>query len=247
MTTVHRLATAPDGRLPFKGTQHVAFTKGAADGLLARATRCGTGEQPEPLGDALQARIRGGGRRAGTAGMRVLGIACRLLETPGASADADLLERDLTFLDFRPDGPPRAAVRPRWTPAEAAGIRPVMITGDIRSRRRHRARPRHWRRPEAVTGAASAAWPSSWPDRREVSGLMRGCRPDKLPSWTLEAARPGGGHDRRRRHDAPALKKKRHRGRHGYHGTDVAKEPAGHGAASMTTSATIVAAVEGGA
>jgi Ca2+-transporting ATPase len=251
MTTVHRLADGlPDALLPFKGTQHVAFTKGAADGLLARATRVWTGERPEPLSDALQSRIRAAGDELARAGMRVLGIACRLLEAPAASADADLLERDLTFLGLIGlMDPPRAAVRPAVDTCKAAGIRPVMITGDHPLTAAAIAHDLGMAgRPEAVTGAAlSRMGPSELAAIvEEVSVYARVSPEDKLR--IVDALRQrgqvvamtGDGVN-----DAPALKKADIGVAMGITGTDVAKE-----AADMVlvddNFATIVAAVEEG-
>ena len=45
------------GLLPFNGSGRVAFTKGAADGLLALSARVWTGGRLEPLTDALQAGV----------------------------------------------------------------------------------------------------------------------------------------------------------------------------------------------
>ena len=82
MTTVHRLApggTPLDALLAFKGTGHVAFIKGAVDGLLELSTRVWVAERPEPLTDALREQIRATNDSLAQAGMRVLGVAFRPL------------------------------------------------------------------------------------------------------------------------------------------------------------------------
>jgi len=253
MTTVHRLADGdgvPDALLPFKGSEQVAFTKGAADGLLARATRVWTGERPEPLTAALQAQIRAAGDGLAQAGMRVLGVACRLLEAPTASADADLIERDLTFLGLIGlMDPPRAAVKPAVDTCKAAGIRPVMITGDHPLTAAAIAHDLGMAgRPEAVTGEAlSRMGPSELAGIvDEVSVYARVSPEDKLrivdalKQRGQVVAMTGDGVN-----DAPALKKADIGIAMGITGTDVAKE-----AADMVlvddNFATIVAAVEEG-
>jgi Ca2+-transporting ATPase len=251
MTTVHRLAEGiREASLPFNGSEHVAFTKGAADGLLALTAQVWDGERPEPLTDAWRARIRTASETLAREGMRVLGVACRQLKSPLASTDADLLERDLTFLGLIGlMDPPRAAVRPAVDTCKAAGIRPVMITGDHPLTAAAIARDLGiGGRPEAVTGASlSRMGPSELAAIvEEVSVYARVSPEDKLrivdalKQRGQVVAMTGDGVN-----DAPALKKADIGVAMGITGTDVAKE-----AADMVliddNFATIVAAVEEG-
>ena len=93
-----------------EGTGHVAFIKGAVDGLLALSTRVWAAERPEPLTDALRLQIRATNDDLAQAGMRVLGVAFRPLAAVLPAADAGDIERDLTFLGLvGMMDPPRAS------------------------------------------------------------------------------------------------------------------------------------------
>jgi Ca2+-transporting ATPase len=134
MTTVHQLTDAgamPELLQAFRGAGHVAFSKGAVEGMLHLATQVWTADRPEPFTDALRAQVRAACDELAQAGMRVLGVACRPMDAPPTRVGAEALERDLTFLGLIAlMDPPRAAVKPAVATCRAAGIRTVMITGD---------------------------------------------------------------------------------------------------------------------
>jgi len=251
MTTVHRLTDdLPEALLPFKGTGHVAFTKGAADGLLALTAQVWDGERPEPLTDAWRKRIRAASEHMAREGMRVLGVACRRFKAAPVSADAGRIEDDLTFLGLIGlMDPPRAAVRPAVATCKAAGIRPVMITGDHPLTAVAIARDLGIAdRPEAVTGdALNRMGPSELAAIVDQVTVWARVSPedklrivDALKQRGQVAAMTGDGVN-----DAPALKKADIGVAMGITGTDVAKE-----AADMVlvddNFATIVASVEEG-
>ena len=251
MTTVHRLADElPEAMQPFKGATYVSFTKGAADGLLELTGQVWEGERPEQLTDAWRARIRAAGESLARDGMRVLGVACRPLDGPVAAADALRLERDLVFLGLIGlMDPPRAAVRPAVATCKAAGIRPVMITGDHPLTAAAIARDLGMaERPEAVTGdALNRMGPSDLAGIVDRASVYARVSPedklrivDALRQRGQVVAMTGDGVN-----DAPALKKADIGVAMGITGTDVAKE-----AADMVlvddNFATIVAAVEEG-
>jgi len=251
MTTVHRLAgDLPEALRPFQASEPVAFIKGAADGLLELTAQVWDGERPEPLTDAWRARIRTASDQLARDGMRVLGVACRFLNGPAASASAEQLERELIFLGLIGlMDPPRSAVRPAVAVCRTAGIRPVMITGDHPLTAVAIARDLGMAdRPEAVSGdALNRMGPSDLAAVvEEVSVYARVSPEDKLrivdalKQRGQVVAMTGDGVN-----DAPALKKADIGVAMGITGTDVAKE-----AADMVlvddNFATIVAAVEEG-
>ena len=234
MTTVHRLPadeTGPGGLFPRMEAGHAAFTKGAVDGLLALTTRVWTGERPEPLTAALRQHILATNDRLAQAGMRVLGVACRTLDAPPAAGDAAALERELVFLGLIGlMDPPRAAVKPAVAACRAAGIRPVMITGDHPLTAIAIARDLGMsERPEAVTGEAlNRMGPSELAGVVDQVSVYARVSPedklrivDALKQRGQVVAMTGDGVN-----DAPALKKADIGVAMGVTGTDVAKEAA---------------------
>jgi len=108
MTTVHRV----DGK-------YLVVTKGAFDMLASRCT----------AGDTAKAAEVNRGMSEGA--LRVLAIACKELDEKPAEISFEALESDLTFLGLvGMIDPPRAEAKAAVATCRAAGIRPVMITGD---------------------------------------------------------------------------------------------------------------------
>ncbi len=139
MSTVHRLPPDSNGlpdnlaalrrclRRAGKGDR-VVFSKGAVDSLLQVCTKIWLNQGPVPLDDHWRERIEKGNNRRAQQGVRVLGLAFRILSDADSAQD---LEQDLTFagilglLD-----PPRPESARSVAVCRAAGIRPKMITGD---------------------------------------------------------------------------------------------------------------------
>jgi len=147
MTTIHRLpsdrsalspnlsdlsAVLADADLP----SFVAFTKGAIAGLVERSSRVWTGEQAAPLDRGWITRIFDAEEALAGSGMRVLGLAVKPLDDyTGGDTDVEndlILVGMLGLID-----PPREAVPGAVAASLAAGIRPVMITGDHPLTARH--------------------------------------------------------------------------------------------------------------
>jgi Ca2+-transporting ATPase len=143
MTTVHRIPTSREQVQPSLAAvwerrprpnetpAYLATTKGAIDGLLRISSAIWSDEQTVPLDQDWQARVMAAHDRLAASGMRILGVGVRPLDHPPDTADVAELERDLVLIGLvGMMDPPRPEVREAVRLCQAAGIRPVMITGD---------------------------------------------------------------------------------------------------------------------
>ncbi len=118
MTTVHAL---PDGSC-------ISFTKGAIEVLTANAPDLYSARGAVAL-DADG--IRDVNERMSAAGLRVLGFAMRKWDRPPEDMSPGIVERGLTLLGLvGMMDPPREEAAEAVALCRAAGIQPVMITGD---------------------------------------------------------------------------------------------------------------------
>jgi Ca2+-transporting ATPase len=113
----------------------ILFTKGAPDVLLPRCTHETFGEERRPLTAERRAEIMAINEELAGDALRTLGVASRRLSAHALEAHAvhpdDDVEQDLVFAGLiGMIDPPRAEARDAVTRARAAGIRPLMITGD---------------------------------------------------------------------------------------------------------------------
>jgi Ca2+-transporting ATPase len=109
----------------FEPGHFLVITKGAVDSLLEVATHVWAGGETEPLNEMWRERIMQGNNTLAQNGMRVLGLGFRQSET------AEAVEKDIIFIGMMGMiDPSRPEVREAVREARAAGIRPVMITGD---------------------------------------------------------------------------------------------------------------------
>jgi Ca2+-transporting ATPase len=233
MTTLH---TTPAG--------DVAYLKGAADEVLQACTRHLQSQTDVELTDAGRERIRTVEQRMASEGLRVLAVARK------SGASVDDAEREMTLLGLvAMMDPPRPEAGHAVQVCEAAGIRPVMITGD-----------------HPLTARTIAAELGILGNRRVIAGReLESMRDDDLERNVedisvyarvspLDKLRVVNAWQRRGQvvamtgdgvNDAPALKRADVGIAMGIAGTDVSKEAAG-----MTllddNFATIVAAVEEG-
>ncbi|MEQ9032050.1 MAG: cation-translocating P-type ATPase [Aggregatilineales bacterium] len=139
MTTVHHVETTQaNGLAPLvqkidtSSTHHIAFTKGAGDGLLTICNAIWTKDGVQPLTAEHSQNVTAEIDRLAGAGLRVLGVAYRTIEfNDGQEGDIETLEQDMVFVGLiGMIDPPREEVKQAVAVCRRAGIRPVMITGD---------------------------------------------------------------------------------------------------------------------
>lgn len=132
MVTVHALEGPPpealSGAFDAAATGAV-FAKGAAAALLEACDAVWEGGRAAPLTEEKRGALLEADARLARRGMRVLGAAFR--PHSGPRPPREDWERGLVFLGLAGlQDPPRAAARGAVLTCRAAGIRPVMITGD---------------------------------------------------------------------------------------------------------------------
>ncbi len=233
MTTLHETAAGV-----------VAYSKGAAEEIVAGCGHRRIGNRTVPLDDEAREEVRAVEQHMASAGLRVLAVAVRTPATP-ENAEAGMTLLGLVgMMD-----PPRRDAIDAVQMCRTAGIQVVMVTGDhpltamavARELRLPGGRP-------AVTGRALEEKREADLDREvaDIAVYARVSPADKLRivrAWQRRGAvvaMTGDGIN-----DAPALKQADVGIAMGITGTDVSKEAAG-----MTllddNFATIVAAVEEG-
>ncbi|MDD4269883.1 MAG: cation-translocating P-type ATPase [Pirellulaceae bacterium] len=262
MTTVHRIPSA-EATLPASlrevleqraaGTDwpsYVAFSKGALNSLLEVSREVWVERRCQPLDDAWRERIGTAHDNLAAQGMRVLAVALRPMDAIPANVEQGELERDLIFVGmFGMIDPPRPEVKDAVEACRAAGIRPVMITGDHPLTARHIASQVGIGDDERFLTGQELDRLSAEELQSAVAGVSVFARVAPEHKLQLIAAFQAQGHVVSMTgdgvNDAPALKKGDIGVAMGITGTDVAKE-----ASDMIliddNFATIVAAVEEG-
>ncbi len=130
MSTLHRCVGQPFAGL---AGPRVLTTKGAADLVLERCAHEMRQGRIYPLTAERRQEILLVHDEMASQALRTLGIAARALPADATVAEGaeDRIERELTFLGLvGMMDPPRPEARPAVAEAKAAGIRPILITGD---------------------------------------------------------------------------------------------------------------------
>jgi P-type Ca2+ transporter type 2C len=125
MTTIHTDAE--------RGAALRVFSKGAPDILLGRCSHELVGEATRPLSDGRRAEILQVNEELAGEALRTLGVAFRSLPADAFEADEvdERVEHELVFAGLiGMIDPPRLKAKDSVARAKAAGIRPIMITGD---------------------------------------------------------------------------------------------------------------------
>jgi Ca2+-transporting ATPase len=262
MTTVHRMprsrAEVPPPLLPVwepsaragVDPPFLAATKGAIDGLLdITAAVCIEG-RTEPVDDVWRTRIMAAHDELASEGMRILGIGLRPLDRMPEPSDLANLERNLILVGLVGMlDPPRPEARDAVRLCRAAGIRPVMITGDHPFTALHVAHEVGISEDDRFATGQELEQLSEEQLRRTTTEVSVFARVSPEHKIRLVAAYQSRGHVVAMTgdgvNDAPALKKADIGVAMGITGTDVSKD-----AAKMVllddNFATIVAAVQEG-
>ncbi|PKM61445.1 MAG: ATPase, partial [Firmicutes bacterium HGW-Firmicutes-21] len=120
MSTVHK-----------SGADYIQYTKGAPDEILKKCSYAFIDGIATELNDSLRAEIIAENKSMADRALRVLAAAYKLYNSLPASFDADALENGLVYIGLAGMiDPVRSEVLDAVTKCRAAGIRPVMITGD---------------------------------------------------------------------------------------------------------------------
>ncbi len=125
MTTIHTDAK--------KNERLLLFTKGAPDVVVARCSQELVGEETRPLASERRAEILKINEELARQALRTLGVAFRLLPANALEDDEvdERVEHELVFAGLiGMIDPARVEAREAVARAKAAGIRPIMITGD---------------------------------------------------------------------------------------------------------------------
>lgn len=233
MTTIHQLEE------PIQDCQRIAYTKGAPKEVLSKCTKIFDGDKVRDITDEDVKQAMNQNDAYARDGLRVLGMAMRLLPRDGSIPIAlsdyttDNIENNLVFLGLEAmQDPPRDEIKQAIDECHRAGIKIIMVTGDYELTALAIAKKIHivtGPDPKVITGAKLATMSDD-----ELKEVLKGevifarMAPDQkyrvvsnLQELGEIVAVTGDGVN-----DAPALKKADIGVAMGITGTDVAKDAA---------------------
>jgi Ca2+-transporting ATPase len=121
MTTFHK---TPEGRI-------AAFTKGAVESILGKSDHVLTGGGQVSINEAVTQQINEANEKMADDGLRTLAFAVRQWDKLPDEITPEAAESNLTFIGLAGlMDPPREEAKEAVAVCKAAGIKPVMITGD---------------------------------------------------------------------------------------------------------------------
>jgi Ca2+-transporting ATPase len=121
MTTFH---TTPDGGL-------ISFTKGAVESIMNRSVHVLTGRDLIEMNEDMKLEIESANEKMASDGLRTLAFGIRQWKKMPEDITPEAAENDLTFTGIVGlMDPPREEAKEAVRTCKAAGIKPVMITGD---------------------------------------------------------------------------------------------------------------------
>jgi len=150
MTTVHQMPTTNNllrekfelfNLSPTQDYSHIAFSKGGVSSLLSICHRVWVEGEIIPIDTKWYKKILAIEEHLALEGMRVLGVAFRLLTFASGQQDSEIIENDLVFVGMLGlIDPIRSQARESVKLCQSAGIRPIIITGDHPLTAQHVAR-----------------------------------------------------------------------------------------------------------
>ncbi|ELR72043.1 cation-transporting ATPase PacL [Fulvivirga imtechensis AK7] len=132
MSTIHQLKESiPLCSAYNLKSEYIMFMKGAVDSLIGLSSHIRTENGVEQITHEWVGRIRSAHDKMAEKGIRVLGFAYREIDILDQVQSMHHLEEQVVFVGMAGlMDPPREAVKSAVSKCTAAGIRPVMITGD---------------------------------------------------------------------------------------------------------------------
>ena len=134
MSVISSVNSEVSGQLAESGflkSDYIMFTKGSPELTLERCNQVQVGDRSVPLTNNQKSEILAENEQMAGRGLRVLGFAYKPLQALPPEGSEETSERELVWLGLvgMLDAP-RPEVRDAVARCRAAGIRPVMITGD---------------------------------------------------------------------------------------------------------------------